>query len=90
MKTAIKLLIAGSALALPLAVSAQSNDAAYCAALTQQYQTYLLKLGSHNYNPGTVDGSVAVEQCKTGNTSAGIPVLERKLRDAKIELPARG
>ena len=90
MKTAIKLLIAAFAMALSLAASAQGNDTAYCAALVQQYQKFLVKMGGHSPNPGTVDGSVAVEQCKSGNTSAGIPVLERKLRDAKIELPARG
>jgi len=70
-------------------VSSQGSDTAYCPALTQEYQRYLLKLGAHNYNPGTVDGAVAVEQCKAGNTSAAFRA-ERKLRDAKIELPARG
>ncbi len=39
---------------------------------------------------GTIDGTVAIEQCKAGNTAAGIPVLERKLREAKVDLPARG
>jgi hypothetical protein len=28
--------------------------------------------------------------CKTGNTAAAIPVLEQKLRNAKIDLPSRG
>ena len=39
---------------------------------------------------GTIDGSVAIEQCKAGNTASGIPVLEQKLRDAKVDLPPRG
>ena len=39
---------------------------------------------------GLVDGRVAVEQCKTGNAVAAIPVLEQKLRNAKIALPPRG
>ena len=30
------------------------------------------------------------EQCKAGNTASGIPVLEQKLRDARIDLPSRG
>ena len=35
-----------------------------------------------------VETSVALDQCKTGNP-AGIPVLEQKLRDLKIDLPSR-
>ena len=31
---------------------------------------------------------MALDQCKNGNT-AGIPVLEQKLRDLKIDLPPR-
>jgi hypothetical protein len=56
----------------------------------QEYQKFLIRTSGHNPNPGTVDGSVAVEQCKSGNVAAGIPVLERKLRDARIDLPKRG
>ena len=36
--------------------------------------------------PDSVDGRVAMEQCKTGNTAAAIPVLEQKLRNSKIDL----
>ena len=82
--------MAVSAFALPFGASGQSGDAAYCAALIQQYQKFLTKTSGHNPDPGTVDGSVAVDQCKSGNASAGIPVLERKLRDARIDLPNRG
>ncbi|WP_296330658.1 hypothetical protein [Reyranella sp.] len=35
-----------------------------------------------------LETSVALDQCKNGNP-AGIPVLEHKLRDLKIELPPR-
>jgi hypothetical protein len=38
--------------------------------------------------PGALDGQVAVEQCKAGDTADGIPTLERKLQDAKINLPS--
>jgi hypothetical protein len=31
----------------------------------------------------------AMNQCSQGNTAAGIPVLEKELRDAKVSLPAR-
>ena len=33
---------------------------------------------------------MAIEKCREGNPSTGIPILEGKLRDAKIELPSRG
>jgi hypothetical protein len=39
---------------------------------------------------GTIDASVAIAQCRDGNTASGIPVLEKKLRDARIDLPPHG
>jgi hypothetical protein len=72
------------------AALAQTDDAAYCQALTEQFQRYVIKTGSHSPNTGGLDGNVAVAQCRAGNTAAGIPVLERKLRDAGLQLPARG
>jgi uncharacterized protein YidB (DUF937 family) len=75
--------------ALPLAAAAQSGDAAYCKALIQSYQRYVIKTGSHSPNTGGLDGQVAMEHCRAGDTS-GIPVLEQKLRDAGVQLPARG
>ena len=83
-------LTATLALVLSFAVPAHAaDDAAYCRALAAKYQATIVKSSGHSPNPGTADGSVAADQCLHGNT-AGIPVLERKLRDAKIELPARG
>ncbi len=78
------------AASLPFAASAQADDQAYCSALIQQYQRYVIKIGSHSPNTGSLDGNVAVEQCRAGNTAAGIPVLEQKLRGAGVTLPARG
>jgi hypothetical protein len=75
--------------ALPFAASAQSPDLAYCHALIQRYQYYVVKVGSHSPNTGSLDGQVAMEQCRAGDTS-GIPVLEQKLRGAGVELPGRG
>jgi hypothetical protein len=77
------------ALALPFAASAQSDDGAYCKALIQSYQHYVVKVGSHSPNTGSLDGQVAMEHCRAGDTS-GIPVLEQKLRGAGVELPKRG
>lgn len=71
--------------------SAQASDADYCKALTQKYETYISNMSvGRTPGSGTVDGNVAIAQCKAGNTASGIPVLERKLRDAKIDLPSRG
>jgi hypothetical protein len=77
------------AAALPFASQAQSPDSAYCSALVQKYQRYVVKSGSHSPNTGSLDGQVAMEQCRDGN-AAGIPVLEQKLRQNGVELPARG
>jgi hypothetical protein len=80
---------AALALLLPFSTVAHADDVAYCQALAAKYQATLVKSSGHSPNPGTAEGNVAAYQCSQGNT-AGIPVLERKLRDGKIELPARG
>ena len=77
-----------AALAVP--VAAQSADSEYCGALTRLYYRYVIKINSQSPNTGSLDGNVAVEQCRAGNTAAGIPVLEQKLRSNGISLPARG
>ena len=80
-----------AAAALPWPAAAQTDDAAYCNALIQKYHRYVIKIyGGHSPNTGSLDGNVAVEQCRAGNTAAGIPVLEQKLRNNGISLPARG
>jgi len=85
---ALAVLLAAS---LPVVAGAQPDDAAYCDALIRQYYRYVVKVdGSHSPNTGSLDGEVAVAQCRAGNTGAGIPVLERKLRDAGVALPTRG
>lgn len=74
-----------------LAASAQSGDAAYCKALSEKYETYLAKMtNGRSPQPDSVGGRVAMEQCKAGDTVAAIPVLEQKLRNAKIDVPPRG
>ena len=34
-----------------------------------------------------LDARVAIAQCQEGNTAAAIPVLQQKLRDAKVAVP---
>jgi hypothetical protein len=71
-------------LALPLGAFAQSGDVAYCKALSAKYEEYVGK-------GATPSGAIADAraQCAAGNT-AGIPVLEKALKDNKINLPPRG
>jgi hypothetical protein len=77
------------ALAFPFAVLAQADDVAYCQALVAKYEAFYVKPYGHSPRLGPVDGNVAAEQCRAGNP-AGIPVLERLLRNGKIDLPRRG
>jgi hypothetical protein len=90
MNTFLKGLIAIAAVSLPGAAFAQSGDAAYCKALTQTYQKYVATAATgHNPQLPSVDVQNAITECQAGNTAAGIPVLEQRLRDAKVDLPAR-
>jgi hypothetical protein len=77
-------------LVLLLPAAAQADDVSYCKTLAQTYQRYVVKVEyGHTVQRGSTDASVALEQCRSGNT-AGIPVLERELRNARVDLPARG
>ena len=85
-------LVPALAALLPFGASAQTSDADYCRALTQKYETSRFPTcrSAARPVPGTIDANVAVEQCRDGNTASGIPVLEKRLRDARIDLPPRG
>ena len=69
----------------------RSADLRYCAALSELYMRYV-------GNPVTEPRSIrrndvvadeALYQCRRGEPAAAIPVLERKLIDNRITLPAR-
>ena len=92
MKILTRTLMVSTSLVLPFAAFAQSNDAAYCSALAAKYQAYLgsSASGKHVGLDQDAAAKLAIDQCKTGDTNSGIPVLEGKLRDAKIDLPPRG
>ena len=80
-------LAAASAVAAP----AKADDADYCRALAKMYETYIAKMDlGRSPMPESADIKIAMDQCDKGNTAAGIPVLEQKLRNAKINLPPRG
>ena len=79
------------AMAFPLMASAQGNDVAYCMALGEAYETYTANMTrGRSVMPEPADARIAMEQCKTGNTAAAIPVLEQKLKNARVTLPPRG
>jgi len=82
-------LLACAAPLIPTAASAQMNDADYCKALSDKYLTYVADINSAMPHPAPVDAQAAIEQCKAGNAAAAIPVLEQKLRNARIDLPKR-
>jgi hypothetical protein len=90
MIASMKWLVPVFAVALPTTASAQGDDAAYCRALAAKYESFIENMAGHAMQPGGLDGRAAIEQCRAGNTAAGIPVLEQKLKDAKIDLPRRG
>lgn len=79
---------------LPTLAGAQNlaADQQYCAALLDKYLRYA---GVTEY-PGTPgklsnDNQAALAQarCQAGDTATGIRILERKLRDAKLDPPPR-
>ena len=85
----LKWLVPLVAVGLPLTAYAQASDATYCRRLSARYEAFIENMNGHSMQPGGIDGQVAIEQCKAGNTAAGIPVLEQKLQDAKVGLPRR-
>jgi hypothetical protein len=81
--------LALAALLLPATVVAGMSDVDYCRALVRQYHTYVADMSSsHRSQTVPIETENAIDQCNAGN-AAGIPVLERNLRDAKVDLPKR-
>ncbi len=80
---------AALALMLPFTAVAHADDVTYCKALAAKYRSVYVYDSGHYRNSGPADGAVAADQCLAGNP-AGIPVLEQKLRNAKVDLPTRG
>jgi hypothetical protein len=88
---AIVPLVGGMCVATGSNAQSMTADAAYCQTLAQKYSEYV-GLGANaesRRGPPDVDAGVAISECQNGNSAAGIPVLEQKLRDSRIDLPAR-
>ena len=67
------------------------SDSDYCAALSERYVRYVGRSEAGPDSPvrPDVNGGVALAQCKEGHFATVIPILERKLTNAKVELPPR-
>lgn len=84
-------MISSSAIYTP--ASAQTPaDVLYCAKLVGMYRTYVNNPEDPRptFQSPVASHETAIQNCRSGNTAAGIPVLEQVLRDNKFTLPARG
>ena len=82
MKTAMLCFIVGAAIASPIAASAQSPaDVAYCKKLAMLWYTYF------DIDPSTAVAT-ALNTCHSAS-AAGIPVLEKALKDGGFTLPKK-
>jgi len=88
MQEHLSVLLIAAAFSLPAAAFAQSRDAKYCAALVSKYEQYLDQSQRRGEAPQSLDAKAGVEKCKAGDPS-GIPAIEKALKDAKLDLPAR-
>lgn len=70
-----------------------AQGAAYCSKLSQTYGEYVGSFGGYlggDFRGGEaadLDARVAIANCQDGNYAAGIPVLQEKLRDARVTVP---
>jgi hypothetical protein len=88
MKLAPQLLL-GVLLLAPIDGRAQtSDDLAYCTTLYDLAVKYRGRQINGDSKPDP-DMIVALDQCKHGNSAAGIATLERRLRSADITPPPR-
>jgi len=87
MNLSLRMLLVLAALA-PIEVGAQTGDLAYCDKLYTMSVRYLGKAIQGDMRP-TPQMVIAQEQCKAGNTAAGIGTLERILRNGDITPPPR-
>lgn len=88
MRAIIVSLVLAASLGVTSAARAQSDDRAYCERLYATWERYVSPR-SQGQITGGFDIIASVDQCRRGNTAAGIPTIERKLRDNGFTLPAR-
>ena len=86
--TRISLLLLACAV-LSNAAVAQGDDAAYCAQLGDLARRYTGSAGGNGGLRPDFSTVEAIDDCSKGNTAAGIPVLEKTLRNNGFTLPKR-
>ena len=79
-----RILLVLAALALAPVVRAQGDDKAYCTQLSDLYRRYVQNATGRRVD---VEALQALDDCSRGRAAAAIPVLEKRLRDAKITVP---
>jgi hypothetical protein len=85
-----RLYFAASILMLvPLAAAAQSDDGAYCGALSAMAIRYIASGTANGSGQPDLEIREATNACNAGQYARGIPVLERKLRANGFTLPKR-
>jgi hypothetical protein len=89
MKAITALVFSAAILLLPMLAAAQSNDAAYCAALAEKFDAYLDTAGDKGGRATPTDVAIAAGKCKS-DPAGSIPVLEKALKAARLSLPSRG
>jgi hypothetical protein len=80
------LLVLAALASAPLA-QAQSDDDTYCTQLSQLYRRYVQNATGRRID---VEALQALDDCSRGKAASAIPVLEKRLRDAKITPPGGG
>lgn len=80
------LLVLAAVASAPLA-QAQSDDKTYCAQLSDLYRRYVQNATGRRVD---VEALQALDDCSRGKAASAIPVLEKRLRDAKITPPGGG
>ena len=82
-----RILLVLAALASAPPAQAQGDDTAYCTQLSQLYRRYVQNATGRRVD---VEALQALDDCSRGKAAAAIPVLEKRLRDAKITPPGGG
>jgi len=86
---------AGSGLQAPVTPPGMTpaQAGAYCSRLARTYAEYVGTVGGYLGGDSTgglaadLDARVAIANCQDGNYASGIPVLQQKLRDARVTVP---
>ncbi len=82
-------MIVGLSLTTPVFSQTKEADQRYCNALVNSYKQAHGQVLMRGNQPISLEITKAMEGCQRGDTAGAIPVLERHLRDMRIDLPPR-